>query len=282
MPQIVNCSGCNEILYQHPTELKPLYKIIESYGGRCPKCGKELKFDNIADVRVSPAPEEQLEIIPSVPITEKERKYEVPATTKLTTKPSDLVKTSAPITKGEHKEKNDIRAKILADTNGKYTWSYDKKHFNDLISMGYIEKDTRILTETGRLFLQAYESVRKLKMGEDVEEGIVLKNEETEEILINLLENIKHRGVYDIYGAILIGSKEPKSPFGLIKAAHTNHKLMKKYLPRLIEAQLIEKVDNKFKTTAKGLDYINHYLYFVLFSIGGKNEDKWEITEISD
>ncbi|MEM3955915.1 MAG: hypothetical protein QW424_04100 [Candidatus Bathyarchaeia archaeon] len=41
MPQKVLCGKCGEILYQG-YEIKSPEEIYETYGGRCPKCGKKL------------------------------------------------------------------------------------------------------------------------------------------------------------------------------------------------------------------------------------------------
>ena len=41
-PQSVICSKCSKVLYQGQ-ELIPIDKIIKSYNGKCPNCGKSKK-----------------------------------------------------------------------------------------------------------------------------------------------------------------------------------------------------------------------------------------------
>ncbi len=43
MPQKVVCHNCGSILYEG-LDLKPPDEIIQSYDGKCPKCGKKLSF----------------------------------------------------------------------------------------------------------------------------------------------------------------------------------------------------------------------------------------------
>jgi len=43
LPQLVFCHKCGAALYES-IELKPPDEIIESYDGKCPKCGKKLSF----------------------------------------------------------------------------------------------------------------------------------------------------------------------------------------------------------------------------------------------
>ena len=52
MPQRVICHGCNYVLYEGP-DLKPPDEILQSYNGKCPKCGKKLSLLPI-DVEVKP------------------------------------------------------------------------------------------------------------------------------------------------------------------------------------------------------------------------------------
>jgi predicted RNA-binding Zn-ribbon protein involved in translation (DUF1610 family) len=52
MPQRIICHGCNHVLYEG-AELKPPDEILQSYNGKCPKCGKKLSLLPI-DVEVKP------------------------------------------------------------------------------------------------------------------------------------------------------------------------------------------------------------------------------------
>jgi len=307
MPQSVSCSGCGEILYQHPTEMKPPYEIINLYG-KCPKCGKELKFDYNSDVTVLPAPNEKLKIIllPQIKgkYLTKERRYEESSIKKLTAKPSieyHKVKRSkfkgfTPI-RGIYKNKYDVRATILMalkkgislqeifDPNEKSLSTPYRKYFNYLVSMGYIDENTRKPTETGLIFLKAYIPLRRLLRGKDVVEYLFL-DVTVEDIAFDLFKNIKWRNNFDIYADLLmVMKKEPKRKFELMEKARQNADSLNKNLSVLMDAQLITCTDNhksemiKYGITDRGLDYINRYLYFILFCYGGIGEDKWKIIE---
>ena len=43
MPQRIICSGCGYVFYEG-NAVKPPSDVIKEYGGKCPKCGKNLKF----------------------------------------------------------------------------------------------------------------------------------------------------------------------------------------------------------------------------------------------
>ncbi|MEJ5327506.1 MAG: hypothetical protein WHU54_04565 [Candidatus Bathyarchaeia archaeon] len=43
MPQLVICHGCKHVLYEG-SELKPPDEILQSYDGKCPKCGRKLSL----------------------------------------------------------------------------------------------------------------------------------------------------------------------------------------------------------------------------------------------
>jgi len=43
MPQRIICSGCGYVFYEGNTVKSP-NDVIKEYGGKCPKCGKNLKF----------------------------------------------------------------------------------------------------------------------------------------------------------------------------------------------------------------------------------------------
>lgn len=53
MPQKVVCHNCGFVLYEG-LDLKPPDEIVQSYDGKCPKCGKKLSFIP-KDVEVKPA-----------------------------------------------------------------------------------------------------------------------------------------------------------------------------------------------------------------------------------
>ncbi len=52
MPQRVVCHDCRHVLYEG-AELKPPDEIIQSVGGKCPKCGRKLSLLPL-DVEVKP------------------------------------------------------------------------------------------------------------------------------------------------------------------------------------------------------------------------------------
>ncbi|MFA5571946.1 MAG: hypothetical protein GX799_01920 [Crenarchaeota archaeon] len=43
MPERVICHDCKHVLYEG-SELKPPDEIIQSYSGKCPKCGRKLSL----------------------------------------------------------------------------------------------------------------------------------------------------------------------------------------------------------------------------------------------
>jgi len=90
----------------------------------------------------------------------------------------------------------------------------------------------------------------------------------------------RYRVIDDIYAQILLKTKQPTTKYDMFTVENYNQ--LNKHLSILTNAGLLECSEkSKFKTTSRGLEYIQRYLYFLLFAMGGINEDKWEILEIS-
>ena len=199
--------------------------------------------------------------------------------------------------KSDRKNKDDIRANILLGLKegvslekifgpkGLYLPSFYMENLDYLISIGYVDKDTNKPTETGLLFLHAYESLRKLLEGEDAEEYLVL-DKGVKEFSLNLIKNSKQRVNYDILSNILLEAKGSEHKSRIIKRVGLSFSQTNEYLKKLTEARLIERIyddknpNNKiYKTTPQGLEYIQRYLYFILFARSNNPDEKWQILD---
>jgi len=199
--------------------------------------------------------------------------------------------------KSDRKNKDDIRANILLGLKegvslekifgpkGLYLPSFYMENLDYLISIGYVDKDTNKPTETGLLFLHAYESLRKLLEDEDVEEYLVL-DKGVKEFSLNLIKNIEQRVDYDILSNILLEAKGSEYKSRIIKRVSLSFSQVNEYLKKLTEARLIERIyddknpNNKiYKTTPQGLEYIQRYLYFILFARSNNPDEKWQILD---
>ena len=159
---------------------------------------------------------------------------------------------------------------------GGYPPNY-KKYFNELVSMGYIEENTNKPTETSLLLLQAYKELKRVFRGEEVKEWLFI-DEGVEKLSLSLLKGLKgHRVRDDIYAQILIKARESASKYSMTNI--TNYVSLEKCLEILRNVGLIDLERGKWKTTEQGLEYVKRYLYFILFAMGGKEEDKWEILD---
>jgi predicted transcriptional regulator/ribosomal protein S19E (S16A)/DNA-directed RNA polymerase subunit RPC12/RpoP len=274
MPQRVTCNDCGCTLYQGP-DLKPPDEIISWYkNGCCPDCGKKINWKPINTI-VKPA-EGELETICPPDVKRETREVEYKHTVERR--------------QGKYRFSYDIQATILValekgiplkkvfNPKGRYFSPKYRKILDNLVSMGYVEKDANKVSKTGDFILHAYKTLKSISKGEDVEYTIL--GEDVKELAFNLSKNIKHRCKYDTYFAILNEAKEPKNKNCLMKNARINTSFMNRFLPELIEAGLIQDIgENNFKTTERGQFFINQYLYFILFEKGGTNEDKWEILD---
>jgi len=167
----------------------------------------------------------------------------------------------------------------IFDPKGRGYPHHYKKRFDDLVSMGYIKEDTHKPTETGLLFIQAYQPLRRLLRGKDVKEYLV-PNEEVEDLSRSLLQKIKRRVNYDIYTIILMEARLPKPKTRLMYKVGANLKRINKLISTLTNAELLELTETgKYQTTDRGFEYIKRYLYFILFAMGGTKGNKWEILD---
>jgi predicted transcriptional regulator len=143
------------------------------------------------------------------------------------------------------------------------------KYLDDLLRLGLLEydEDNHIYktTDLGHGFLYAYRQLRKLLKGEDGEPIVLDKN--LWSMAISKLHGIKRRTIYDNCALILEKASEIASKYALIRSIKRCTEVINGYIEFLTKLNFIERCDtNKFKTTSRGLQYLDTYLYFLLFN----------------